>query len=575
MFRDVFVRFLKPHAKLLALVVLFQTTQAILALFLPSLNAAIIDKGVAQGDIPFIIRTGTIMLGIVLLQVASTVLAVYFGARTAMGFGRDVRSTLFAHVAKLSGQDVAAFGAPTLITRTTNDVQQIQMFVLFSCTMLLATPVLGIGGVIFALQQDVKLAWVLAVVIPVMALAVGLIALRLVPLFRRMQRRLDRVNLVLREQLTGIRVIRAFVREPEEVARFDTANGELATTAIQTGRLMALLFPIIMMLMNGAGVAVIWFGAYRVDAGMEVGALIAFLSYIMQILGALMMALSLIFMLPRAAVSGERIRDVLNTKPSIVEPSNPVTPGASTGHVLVKDATFTYPGAAKPVLEHMDFEIHPGGTLAIIGSTGSGKTTLINVLARLYDVTSGDIIVDGVNIRDLSGEELWRRIALVPQSSYLFAGTVRSNIEFGKPGATDAEIWRALELAQAADFVRTMPEGLDSTIEQGGKNVSGGQRQRLAIARALIKESPIVMFDDSFSALDTATDARLRAGLREHMGGTTKIIVAQRVSTIVDADLILVVDSGHIVASGTHDELLATSREYAEIVESQMERDAA
>lgn len=575
MFRDVLVRFLRPHAKLLALVVLFQTTQAVLALFLPALNAAIIDQGVAKGDIPFILRTGATMLGIVLLQVGSTVLAVYFGARTAMSFGRDVRSALFSHVAKLSGQDVAAFGAPTLITRTTNDVQQVQMFVLFSCTMLLATPVLGIGGVIFALQQDVKLAWVLAVVIPIMALAVGLIALRLVPLFRLMQRRLDRVNLVLREQLTGIRVIRAFVREPQEIARFDEANDELASTAIQTGRLMALLFPLIMVLMNGAGVAVIWFGAFRVEAGMEVGALIAFLSYIMQILGALMMALSLIFMLPRAAVSGERIRDVLLTMPSIAEPVRPITPQASRGKIVVEHATFTYPGAAKPVLEDMNFSINPGETLAIIGSTGAGKTTLLNVLARLYDVTSGNIFIDDVNIRDLSGEDLWQRVALVPQSSYLFAGTVRSNIEFGKPGATDTEIWRALELAQAADFVQTMPDGLDSVIEQGGRNVSGGQRQRLAIARALIKEAPIVMFDDSFSALDTATDARLRASLREHVQNTTKIIVAQRVSTIMDADLILVLDSGHIVASGKHTELLETSPEYAEIVESQMERDAA
>lgn len=575
MFKTVFVKYLRPHAGWLLLVVVLQTAQAVAALFLPSLNAAIIDQGVAQGDIPFILRTGAIMLGVVLIQVLSTVAAVYFGARAAMGFGRDLRSAMFSHVASLSGQDVAKFGAPTLITRTTNDVQQVQMFVLFSCIMLLAAPVLGIGGVVFAFQQDVQLTWILAVVIPLMLVTVGVIALRLVPLFRQMQRRLDRVNLVLREQLTGIRVIRAFVREPVEMVRFDEANDALTTTAIQTGRLMALLFPVIMAVMNVAGVGVIWFGAFRVEAGMDVGALIAFLTYILQILGALMMALSLIFMLPRAAVSGERIRDVLSTVPSIVVPAAAMHPGEERGSIEVNNAAFTYPGAEKPVLEHMTFSVAPGSTLAIIGSTGAGKTTLVNLLVRLYDITSGDIRIDGVSIGDLSPEDLWERVAYVPQSSYLFSGTVRSNIEFGKPGATDTEIWRALELAQAADFVQTMPDGLDSTIEQGGRNVSGGQRQRLAIARALVKQASINIFDDSFSALDTATDARLRAALAEHVSGATNVIVAQRVSTIMDADLILVLDSGQIVASGTHAELLETSPEYQEIVESQMERDAA
>lgn len=575
MFRDIFVRFLRPHAKLLLFVIIFQTAQSVLILFLPSLNATIIDEGIAKGDIPLILRTGLLMLGVVFLQVASTIAAVYFGARVAMAFGRDLRSAMFSHVSHLSGQDVAQFGAPTLITRTTNDVQQVQMLVLFGCTMLLAAPVMAIGGVIFALQQDVQLTWILAAVVPIMVLLVGTIALRLVPLFRTMQKRLDRVNLVLREQLTGIRVIRAFVREPHEAVRFDDANEALASTAITTGRIMALLFPSIMMLMNVAGVAVIWFGASRVEAGMEIGALIAFLTYLMQILGALLMAMSLMFMLPRATVSAERIRDVLRTKPSVHVSESPITPTSKRGSLEVRNAEFTYPGAAKPVLENLTFSVQPGETVAIIGSTGSGKSTLANVLTRLYDLTGGDITVDGVGIRDLSQQDLWDRIAFVPQASYLFAGTVRSNLQFGKADATDAELWHALKLAQAEDFVRTMPEGLDSTIEQGGRNVSGGQRQRLAIARALIKEAPLIIFDDSFSALDTATDKRLRAALNEHVAGITKIIVAQRVSTIMDADLILVIEGGQIVGSGTHEELLETNDEYREIVESQMESDVA
>lgn len=564
-------QYLKPYWPLLVAVGVFQLAQSLASLYLPSLNADIVDNGIAKGDVQHIFNVGVIMLGITVLQVACAITAVYFGAKTAMSLGRDLRSGIFRTVSEFSEREVSQFGAPSLITRTTNDVQQVQMVVLMTCTLFVSAPMLAIGGVIMALQQDVGLSWLMAVSIPVLLVAVGGIMFRMVPLFRLMQKRIDRVNLVLREQLTGIRVIRAFVRESHETKRFASANAELTETAVSAGRLFALMFPVVMLVMNVSSVAVIWFGGIRVGEGdIEVGTLMAFLQYLIQILMGVMMATFMGILLPRAAVSADRIGEVLETKTSVVMPERAVTEVTEIGTVEFLDATFQYPGAEEPVLKNLTFAARPGKTTAIIGSTGSGKTTLVNLLPRLFDVTGGSVLVDGVDVRELDPDLLWSLIGLVPQKPYLFSGTVASNLRYGKPDATDDELWEALEIAQAKDFVLEMEKGLDGEISQGGTNVSGGQRQRLAIARALVKKPEIYIFDDSFSALDTGTDARLRHALSRKVKGATMIIVAQRVSTIIDADQIIVLENGEVVGIGTHEELNESNTTYAEIVSSQL-----
>ena len=570
------VRHLKPYWPLLVGVVIFQLIQSIASLYLPALNADIIDDGVAKGDTGVILRIGGVMLLITLGQIAASILAVYFGAKAAMALGRDLRASVFRRVGEFSEREVARFGAPSLITRSTNDVQQVQMLVLMSCTILVSTPILAIGGVIFALREDLTLSWIMVVAVPVLLIAVGLIIVRMVPQFRAMQTRIDNVNRVLREQLTGIRVIRAFVREQRERERFGVANDELTDTALRAGRLFALMFPVVMLVLNVSSVAVLWFGSFRIDAGdMQVGSLIAFLSYLIQILMAVMMATFLAVLLPRATVSADRIAEVLDTEPTVVAPPAPVTELAAGGQVELRDATFAYPGAEAPVLHAVSFTARPGKITAIIGSTGSGKTTLVNLLPRLFDVTGGAVLVDGVDVRELDPELLWSRIGLIPQRPYLFSGSIASNLRYGNPEASDEELWAALEIAQARDFVEAMPEKLESPIAQGGTNVSGGQRQRLAIARALVKRPEIYVFDDSFSALDTATDARLRQALAREVGDATMIVVAQRVSTILQADQIIVLEDGAVVGLGTHQELLTSSPEYREIVESQLSAEEA
>ncbi|MBX3091719.1 MAG: ABC transporter ATP-binding protein [Cryobacterium sp.] len=569
-------RYLKQYWLLLVAVGVFQLAQSLASLYLPSLNADIVDNGIAKGDIPYIFNVGALMLGITLLQIVCAITAVYFGAKVAMSLGRDLRSGIFDTVSTFSEREVSQFGAPSLITRTTNDVQQVQMVTLMSLTLFISAPMLAIGGVIMALQQDVGLSWLMAVSIPVLIVAVGLIMARMVPLFRLMQKRIDKVNLVLREQLTGIRVIRAFVREGHETERFAVANSELTHTAISAGRLFALMFPTVMLVMNVSTVAVIWFGGIRVgDGDIQVGTLMAFMQYLMQILMGVMMATFMGILLPRAAVSADRIGEVLETKTSVTLPANPVMEVTEVGTVEFLDATFQYPGAEEPVLKNLTFAARPGKVTAIIGSTGSGKTTLTNLLPRLFDVTGGSVLVDGVDVRELDPDLLWSLIGLVPQKPYLFSGTVASNLRYGKPDATDEELWEALDTAQAKQFVSEMDGGLDASIAQGGTNVSGGQRQRLAIARALVKRPEIYVFDDSFSALDTGTDARLRAALKRKMKGATTIVVAQRVSTIADADQIIVLENGEIVGIGTHDELNESNETYAEIVSSQLTAEEA
>jgi ATP-binding cassette subfamily B multidrug efflux pump len=560
---------LRAYSRPLLMVVALQLAGTMASLYLPSLNADIIDRGIARGDTGYIMSVGGWMLLVTFVQIVCSIAAVYFGARTAMGFGRDVRDVLFQQVGEFSAREVNRFGAPTLITRTTNDVQQVQMLVLLACTMLVTAPIMCIGGVIMALQEDPQLSWLMVVSVPVLVVSIGLVILRMVPGFRVMQTRIDQVNRVLREQITGIRVVRAFVREPEESARFDAANIALTDVATRVGRLMAMIFPIVMLVLNVSSVAVLWFGAGRIDAGeMQIGSLTAFLTYLIQILMAVMMATFMVIMIPRAAVSAERIVEVLDT-PSSLPPLGIPVRRRVTGMLELRRAGFAYPGADAPVLRNVSFTAGPGTTTAIIGSTGAGKTTLLGLVPRLFDVTGGAVLVDGANVRNFEPEQLWRRVGIVPQKSYLFTGTVASNLRYGNPNATDAQLWTALEVAQAAEFVRAMPGGLEAPIAQGGTNVSGGQRQRLAIARVLVRAPQIYLFDDSFSALDLATDARLRAALRRYTSTATVVVVAQRVASIRDADQIVVLDAGAVVGIGTHDELLATNPTYREIVASQ------
>ncbi len=561
---------LRPYTRLLWAVIVLQLVGTMAMLYLPSLNADIIDRGIANGDTGYIMRTGGWMLLVSGVQIACSVAAVYYGAKAAMSFGRDLRGAIFHQVGGFSGREVAQFGAPSLITRTTNDVQQVQMLVVVTCTMLVAAPIICVGGVVMALREDVGLSWLMLVAVPAMVLLIGLIIRRMVPQFRLMQTRIDAVNRVLREQLGGIRVVRAFVREPYESARFGVANDDLTATALRVGRLQALIFPTVMLVFNASSVAVLWFGAARVDAGqIEIGALTAFLQYLVQILMAVMMATFMLIMVPRAAVCAERISEVLGTASSVAAPDRAVTATTERGTVELRNVRFQYPGAEAPVLRDVSFRAEPGCTTAVIGSTGAGKSTLLSLIPRLFDATGGTVVVDGVDVRQLDLDVLWSRIGIVPQRPYLFSGTVASNLRYGNPDARDEELWRCLEIAQARDFVAAMPEGLDAPIAQGGTNVSGGQRQRLAIARALVHRPEIYLFDDSFSALDLGTDARLRAALRPVTVDAAVIIVAQRVSTILDADQIIVLEDGGVVGVGRHEDLLDTCQTYREIVESQ------
>ena len=563
--------YLLRYRGLLLVVLVLTFVQTMGTLFLPSLNADIIDKGIALHDTSYIWRTGGLMLVITLVQVVFAIAAVFYGARVAMAFGRDVRAALFHQVTDFSAQDVAAFGAPSLITRITNDVTQVQVLVLMSCTLLVAAPITVVGGAIMAVREDGPLSLLLLVSVPVLVIAVGLIIIRMVPQFQVMQVRIDRINEVLREQITGMRVVRAFVREPHEARRFAVANDELTMTSLRTGRLMAGMFPTVVLVLNTSSVAAIWIGADRISNNqMKVGALIAFLSYLIQILMSVMMATFVAVMALRASVSAERIQEILNAKSSVVPPANPVTSLDAASSLEFRNVEFKYPGAENPVLCDISFRVAAGETTAIIGSTGSGKTTLLNLVPRLFDATGGDVLVDGVNVRDIEPELLWSRIGLVPQKPYLFTGTVASNLRHANPDATDEELWTALEVAQARGFVTAMEGGLDARIAQGGSNVSGGQRQRLAIARALVRRPGIYLFDDSFSALDLATDAHLRAALVPEVAEAVTIIVAQRVSTIRHADQILVIEDGRQVGLGTHYELLESCPTYGEIVASQL-----
>jgi ATP-binding cassette subfamily B protein len=568
--------YLRPYRREISYVVALQLVATIAALLLPSLNADIIDNGVVLGDTGYIMRMGGWMLAVSLLQITCTIAAVYLGARSAMGFGRDVRSALFRRVASFSSREVARFGAPSLITRNTNDVQQVQMLVMLGFTLAISAPIMLVGGIIMAMREDIGLSWLVAVAIPVLVVSTGFIISKMVPGFRRMQRNLDDVNQVMREQITGIRVIRAFVREPYEADRFGVANDNLTDVSLSTGRWMSAMFPTVLFVMNASSVAVLWFGGLRIDDGsMQIGALTAFITYLVQILMAVMMSTFMLVMIPRAAVAGDRIGEVLETSSSVVPPEDGITTVATHGLLEFDNVGFTYAGADYPVLCNISFTAEPGKTTAIIGSTGAGKSTLLNLIPRLFDVTAGTISVDGVDIRHFDPEALWQRIGLVPQKAYLFSGTIADNLRYGKPDATEAEMWEALEIAQAKEFVEEMGDGLDSEVAQGGTSLSGGQRQRVAIARALLRRPEVYLFDDSFSALDVATDARLRRALEPVTRDATVLIVAQRVFTITDADQIVVLEDGQVVGLGTHDELVTTCPTYQEIVESQLKAEAS
>ena len=572
----------RPYLPHLAAVLVLQLITTLAMLYLPSLNADIIDNGVAKGDTAHIWRVGGIMLAVAMVQVVTAITAVWFGARAAMGLGRDIRRSVYRRVDAFSTEELGRFGAPTLITRGTNDVQQIQMFVLMTLNFVVMVPIMSIGGVIMALQEDPGLSWLVWVSVPVLLVIVGILIRQLLPLFQRMQKNIDAINGVMREQIMGIRVVRAFVREDYERARFEDANQVLTDTSVVIGRIFVLMGPIITMILHLATAAVLWFGGHRVDAELvEVGSLTAFMQYLLQILGAVMMGSFMFMMLPRALITARRIMEVLTTEPALHEPEQPRTPERREGRLELRDVTFSYPGAEEPVLDGVSFTALPGTTTAIVGSTGAGKTTLLNLLPRLYDATSGEVLVDGVPVTDLARRELTAAIGYVPQKPYLFSGTVGSNMRFGAPKASDEQIWQALTTAQADGFVRErttgvgdeVAHGLDSRISQGGTDVSGGQRQRLSIARALVAQPRILLFDDSFSALDVTTDANLRAALEQTTAGVTKVIVAQRISTITGADQIIVLEHGRVVGRGTHEELLASSETYREIVDSQVTKE--
>jgi ATP-binding cassette subfamily B protein len=566
---------LAPYRTTLWIVVALQAVQTAATLTLPALNSNLINNGVLRGDNGHIWRIGGVMIGFSVLQIVFAATAVWFGARAAMGFGRDLRRDLFHQVTGYSAREVGQFGAPSLITRITNDVQQVQMLVVLAATMMVAAPITMVIGIVLAIREDAGLSVILLVAIPGAVLLLGQVVYRMVPTFQVMQVRIDRVNAVLREQITGIRVVRAFVREPEESARFAQANAELTDSALRSGRLMAAMFPTVGLIVNVASLGVLWIGANRIsDGNMQVGSLVAYLGYLIQILMAVVMATFMVSMIPRAAVAAERIVEVLDTQSSVRPPDRPIRDVVEHGTLEFRDVSFRHAGAQHPVLHNISFRIEAGQTMAIIGSTGAGKTTIVNLIARLFDATEGTVLVDGVDVRQLDPDLLWGKVGYVPQKAYLFSGTVASNLRFGRPDATDGDLWEALEIAQAAGFVQAMPEGLDNPIAQGGSNVSGGQRQRLSIARALVAHPEIYVFDDSFSALDLATDARLRRALEPHTRNAAVVIVAQRVSTIIDADQILVVEDGEVVGRGTHTELLESCPTYAEIVASQLGQEA-
>jgi ATP-binding cassette subfamily B protein len=567
---------LRPYGRGLLGIAVFQLLATIALLYLPTFNADIIDLGIVKGDTAYILRTGGWMLLMTLGQIAFSVAAAYFGARTSMCFGRDLRAVLFRRVMGFSGREVARFGAPSLITRTSNDVQQLQALVAVSSTTMISAPIMGIGAIIMAQREDPGLSWLLGVSVPILAAVIGLVAARMVPQFRRMQKLIDVVNRILREQIGGIRVVRAFVREPAEILRFECANADLTDTALRAGRLMVLLFPAIVIILNVSSVAVLWFGAQRIGAGQsQIGDLTAFLVYLAQILLAVMMATFMLMMIPRAAVSAERIGEVIATVSSVATAPEAVKSVQLRAHVEFRGVKFQYPGATDSVLHDVSFRVTEGQTLAIIGSTGAGKTTLVSLIPRLFDVSDGAVLVDGVDVRALDPDLLWSRIGLVPQRAYLFSGTVASNLRYGNPDATEEEMWQALETAQAKDFVAAMKGGLEAPIAQGGTNISGGQRQRLAIARALVRKPEVYLFDESFSALDLGTEARLRAAIRPVTRHAAAIIVAQRVSTIMGADQIAVLDGGTLIAVGRHAELLRHCPTYAEIVASQLSPEEA
>lgn len=561
---------LAGRGRWLALLVALQLVATVASLLLPSLNAAIIDRGLARGDTGYIWRTGLVMLAVSAVQAVAGGSAAYCGARIAMGFGQDTRAAVFDRVLRLSPQQVRHLGPPTLITRCTNDVQQVQTLVLMSCTLVVMAPMMMIGGVVMALREDVGLSWLMAVSVPVLAAFVGFLVARMIPGWRLVQVRLDTLNRVLREQLMGLRVVRAFVREPEETERFERANLEFTDISRRVTRLMIAMFPVVMLVMNLSTVAVIWFGGHRVDDGeMQIGAVTAYMTYLIQILMSVMLATFMVMMIPRASVSAERIGEVLETAPSVVPPDEPASLTRLTGVLELDDVSLTYPGAEAPVLCGVRLRAVPGQTVAVVGSTGSGKSTLLSLIARLVDPTQGRVLLDGIDVRDIDPEVLWGHLGIVPQQPYLFSGTVAENLRLGNPDASDDELWHALQIACADDFVRRMDGGLTAEVAQGGTSVSGGQRQRLCIARAVVARPRLYLFDDSFSALDVATDSRVRAGLRDVTSDATVVVVAQRVSSIRDADRILVLDDGRVVGDGTHDELVAGCPTYAEIVASQ------
>ena len=562
---------LGPYSRQVALVAFLVLIQAIASLYLPNLNADIINNGVAKGDLPYIWRTGGVMLAVTLALGVIAVISVYFASFTSMSVGRDLRAGVFGRVQTFSAREINRLGTASLITRNTNDVQQIQIFLQIALTMLVMAPIMAVGGVIMALREDVTLSAVLLVVIPLMGVIVGFMLWKGVPLFRTVQVKIDRINQVLREQITGVRVIRAFIRGRYERDRFERANADLTDVALRVNRIFVIAFPSMMILMQLTMVAVLWFGGHLVDSGqMPIGNVTAFMQYVLQILMSVMMAIAMVILVPRAEASAARINEVLETIPEIGEPAAAVVPGTASGPVEFRHVTFGYPGGEKPVLEDVTFSLQPGQTTAIIGGTGAGKTTLLNLVPRFFDVTSGEVLVDGVDVRRQTMEGLWARIGLVPQRAYLFSGTVASNLRFGNETATDEQLWHALEVAQAREFVEEMAGRLEATIDQGGTNVSGGQRQRLAIARAIVKRPEVYLFDDCFSALDAGTDARLRAALRKETVDATVLIVAQRVSTVMHADRIIVIDDGRIVGIGKHAELIASCEPYREIVESQL-----
>ena len=569
-------RYMGRYAAQVSLVVVLLVAQALASLYLPNLTADIINNGIVKGDIHYIWVTGALMLAITLVVGVMAIVAVFFASKVSMGIGRDIRDAVFKAVQRFSAQEMNQFGTPSLITRNTNDVQQIQIFLQMALTMMVLAPILCIGGVIMALREDVRLSLLIVVVVPLMVIIISILMIKAIPLFKSIQSRIDRVNLVLREQITGVRVIRAFIRTGREQQRFADANASLTTTGLRVNRMFAVALPSVLGLMNLSSVAVIWFGGHLIASGsMPIGNLTAFLSYILQILMSVMIAVMVVILLPRAVASAERIEQVLRAEPAVVDPQAPLRPSDSTGKVELRDVVFGYPGGERPVLHGLSFTLRPGETTAIIGGTGSGKTTVLNLIPRMFDVSGGSVLVDGVDVRDQAREDLWARIAMVPQQAYLFSGNVAENLRFGREDATDDELWRTLELAQARDFVSAMEGGLEAEVTQGGTNLSGGQRQRLSIARAIVKRPSIYLFDDCFSALDAATDAKLRAALRAETESATVLIVAQRVSTILHADMIIVLDDGLIVGMGRHEELMSSCVEYREIVTSQLGEQAA